>query len=71
MNATNRVLLQSSKPSLHTNMDCTALVAAIVCRQVSVVRLLLEVINSKWITSYQLDASQVNHLTSFNYTLSK
>lgn len=42
VDATNRVLLQSSKPSLHTNVDCTALVAAIVSRQVSVVRLLLE-----------------------------
>lgn len=52
MDATNRVLLQSSKPSLHTNVDCTALVAAVVSRQVSVVRLLLEVINSKWTTSY-------------------
>lgn len=44
MNAISRVLLQSCKPSLHTNVDCTALVAAIVSRQVSVVRLLLEVI---------------------------
>ncbi|XP_055803037.1 uncharacterized protein LOC129872176 [Solanum dulcamara] len=42
VDATNRVLLQSSKPSLHTNVDCTALVAAVVSRQVSVVRLLLE-----------------------------
>ena len=42
-NATDRVLLQSSKPSLHTNLDCTALVAAAVSRQVSVVRLLLQV----------------------------
>ncbi|XP_034707198.1 ankyrin-3 [Vitis riparia] len=41
-NATDRVLLQSSKPSLHTNLDCTALVAAVVSRQVSVVRLLLQ-----------------------------
>ncbi|KAG8384936.1 hypothetical protein BUALT_Bualt04G0170000 [Buddleja alternifolia] len=41
-NATDRVLLQSSKPSLHTNADCNALVAAIVSRQTSVVRLLLE-----------------------------
>ncbi|XP_010250790.1 PREDICTED: ankyrin-3 isoform X2 [Nelumbo nucifera] len=41
-NATDRVLLQSSRPSLHTNVDCTALVAAIVSRQVSVVRLLLQ-----------------------------
>ncbi|KAF8378122.1 hypothetical protein HHK36_029459 [Tetracentron sinense] len=41
-NATDRVLLRSSKPSLHTNVDCTALIAAIVCRQVSVIRLLLQ-----------------------------
>ncbi|XP_048317806.2 uncharacterized protein LOC107427838 isoform X2 [Ziziphus jujuba] len=38
----DRMLLLSSKPSLHTNVDCTALVAAIVNRQVSVVRLLLQ-----------------------------
>ncbi|KAH0860885.1 hypothetical protein HID58_089146 [Brassica napus] len=41
-NSTDRLLLQSSKPSLYTNVDCTALVAAIVNRQVSVVRLLLQ-----------------------------
>ncbi|KAF5961685.1 hypothetical protein HYC85_002894 [Camellia sinensis] len=35
-NATDRVLLQSYKPSLHTNVDCTALVAAVVSRQISV-----------------------------------
>lgn len=40
--ATDRQLLQSSRPSLHTNVDCTALVAAVVNRQVSVVRLLLQ-----------------------------
>ncbi|GKV41356.1 hypothetical protein SLEP1_g48897 [Rubroshorea leprosula] len=40
--ATDRQLLQSSRPSLHTNVDCTALVAAVVSRQVSVVRLLLQ-----------------------------
>ncbi|KAF3431079.1 hypothetical protein FNV43_RR25809 [Rhamnella rubrinervis] len=37
-----RLLLQSSKPSLHTNVDCYALVAAIVNRQINVVRLLLQ-----------------------------
>ncbi|KAK9276201.1 hypothetical protein L1049_005732 [Liquidambar formosana] len=42
VNATDRVLLRSSKPSLHANVDCNALVAAIVSRQVSVVRLLLQ-----------------------------
>ncbi|XVE85274.1 hypothetical protein DITRI_Ditri17bG0078700 [Diplodiscus trichospermus] len=40
-NATDRVLLRSSKPSLHTNIDCNALAAAVVSRQTSVVRLLL------------------------------
>ncbi|GAA0157728.1 scaffold/adaptor protein [Lithospermum erythrorhizon] len=42
LNAPHRVLLQSIKPSLHANADCTPLVAAVVSRQVSVVRLLLE-----------------------------
>lgn len=42
-NATDRVLLQSFKPSLHTNADCNALVAAVVSRQIFVVRLLLKV----------------------------
>lgn len=37
------MLLRSSKPSLHANVDCNALVAAIVSRQVPVVRLLLQV----------------------------
>lgn len=37
------MLLQSLKPSLHTNVDCSALVAAVVSRQVSVVQLLLQV----------------------------
>ncbi|KAL8471119.1 hypothetical protein ACS0TY_028715 [Phlomoides rotata] len=41
-NATDRVLLQSCKPSLHTNADCTSLVAAIVSKQISVVQLLLK-----------------------------
>jgi hypothetical protein len=41
--ATNRMLLQSLKPSLHTNADCNALVAAVVHRQVNVVSLLLQV----------------------------
>ncbi|KAK1371016.1 hypothetical protein POM88_037108 [Heracleum sosnowskyi] len=39
----NRVLLSSSKPSLHTNIDCTTLDAAIVSRHVAVVCLLLQV----------------------------
>ncbi|CAK7327395.1 unnamed protein product [Dovyalis caffra] len=42
-NAIDRVLLQSSKPSLHANVDCNALAAAVVSRQISVVRLLLQV----------------------------
>ncbi|KAJ0926402.1 hypothetical protein HanRHA438_Chr04g0170731 [Helianthus annuus] len=37
------VLLQSSKPSLHINTDCMPLVAAVVSRQTTVVRLLLQV----------------------------
>ncbi|CAN6239953.1 unnamed protein product [Urochloa humidicola] len=41
-NATARVLLRSLKPSLHANVDCTALFAAIVSRQVAVVRHLLQ-----------------------------
>ncbi|CAO2820221.1 unnamed protein product [Amaranthus hypochondriacus] len=41
-NAMDRVLVQSSKPSLHTNIDCNGLVAAVVSRQASVVRLLLQ-----------------------------
>ncbi|KAD3641144.1 hypothetical protein E3N88_30368 [Mikania micrantha] len=42
INASARVLLCSSKPSLHTNIKCTPLVAAIVSRQVAIVRLLLQ-----------------------------
>ncbi|KAL8482688.1 hypothetical protein ACS0TY_025646 [Phlomoides rotata] len=42
VNATDRVLFQSCKPSLHTNGDCTSLVAAIVSKQISVVQLLLK-----------------------------
>ncbi|XP_024974972.1 serine/threonine-protein phosphatase 6 regulatory ankyrin repeat subunit A-like [Cynara cardunculus var. scolymus] len=42
VNASARVLLCSSKPSLHTNINCTPLVAAVVSRQVAVVRLLLQ-----------------------------
>ncbi|XP_062185762.1 uncharacterized protein LOC133889267 [Phragmites australis] len=41
-NATARVLLRSLKPSLHANVDCTALFAAVVSRQVAVVRHLLQ-----------------------------
>ncbi|KAF5479785.1 hypothetical protein F2P56_000577 [Juglans regia] len=40
--AADRVLLQSSKPSVHMNVDCTALAAAVVSRQVPIVRLLLQ-----------------------------
>ncbi|KAL4568238.1 hypothetical protein LXL04_023846 [Taraxacum kok-saghyz] len=42
VNASARVLLCSSKPSLHTNINCTPLVAAVVSRQVAVVPLLLQ-----------------------------
>ncbi|XP_008783798.4 ankyrin-2 [Phoenix dactylifera] len=41
-NATDRMLLRSLKPSLHINVNCTALVAAIVSRQVAAVRRLLQ-----------------------------
>ncbi|KAK2993182.1 hypothetical protein RJ640_030806 [Escallonia rubra] len=44
-NSTARVLLRSSKPSLHANVDCNALVAATVSRQVPVVRLLLQLLS--------------------------
>ncbi|KAL0377316.1 UNVERIFIED_CONTAM: hypothetical protein Sradi_3037100 [Sesamum radiatum] len=52
VNTTDRILLQSCKPSLHTNADCTALVAAIVSRQISVVHLLLEARNSEWVQGW-------------------
>ncbi|XP_068646230.1 uncharacterized protein [Aristolochia californica] len=42
-NAVDRVLLRSAKPVLHTNVDCPALVGAIISRQVAVVRHLLQV----------------------------
>ncbi|KAG8634925.1 hypothetical protein MANES_17G105600v8 [Manihot esculenta] len=42
VNATDRLLLLSSKPSLHTNFDCTALVAAVISRQIAVVHMLLK-----------------------------
>ncbi|KAJ0038184.1 hypothetical protein Pint_23689 [Pistacia integerrima] len=42
VNAIDRVLLQSSKPSLYANVDCNALAAAVVSRQIHVVRLLLQ-----------------------------
>ncbi|ERN06840.1 ankyrin repeat domain-containing protein 50 isoform X1 [Amborella trichopoda] len=38
----DRVLLRSLKPPLHTNVDCTALVAAVVGRQATVVHQLLQ-----------------------------
>ncbi|CAJ1852408.1 unnamed protein product [Sphenostylis stenocarpa] len=41
--AIDRTLLQSSKPFLHANVDCNALFAAVVSRQINVVRLLLQV----------------------------
>ncbi|KAG0461104.1 hypothetical protein HPP92_021401 [Vanilla planifolia] len=41
-NGADRMLLQSLKPSLHASADCTALIAAIVSRQIAVVRQLLE-----------------------------
>lgn len=41
-NAIDRVLLRSSKPALHANFDCNALAGAVISRQISVVRLLLQ-----------------------------
>ncbi|XP_027337580.1 ankyrin-3-like [Abrus precatorius] len=43
VNAIDRTLLQSSKPFLHANVDCNALFAAVVSRQINVVRLLVQV----------------------------
>ena len=43
INCVDRVLLRSIKPALHANTDCTPLVAAVVSRQVSMVKYLLEV----------------------------
>ncbi|KAG5093310.1 hypothetical protein JHK84_048898 [Glycine max] len=42
-NAIDRILLQSSKPFLHASVDCNALFAAVVSRQINVVGLLLQV----------------------------
>ncbi|KAL4573851.1 hypothetical protein LXL04_020671 [Taraxacum kok-saghyz] len=42
MNGTARVLLRSSKPFLHKDVSCNALVAAIVNRHISLVQLLLK-----------------------------
>lgn len=47
VSAEDRVLLQSVKPALHTNVDCTALVAAVIHRQVPIVALLLKVFFSR------------------------
>ena len=43
VNSWHRVLLRSVKPALHANIDCTALIAAVVCRQAPVVKCLLQV----------------------------
>lgn len=42
VNSWHRVLLRSLKPSLHSNLDCTPLIAAIVSRQTAVVKYLLK-----------------------------
>ncbi|KAK0587176.1 hypothetical protein LWI29_018702 [Acer saccharum] len=42
LNCMDRVLLRSFKPALHANIDCTPLIAAIVNRQVPMVKYLLE-----------------------------
>jgi hypothetical protein len=58
-NATARVLLRSLKPSLHANVDCTALFASIVSRQVAVVRHLLQV-------THHLNCSCTNYSSVFS-----
>lgn len=55
-NATARVLLRSSKPSLHANVDSNALVAAIVSRQTAVVQLLLQKGGARTDTKVRLGA---------------
>ncbi|CAK9137323.1 unnamed protein product [Ilex paraguariensis] len=55
-NANARVLLRSSKPSLHANVDCNALAAAIVSRQISVVQLLLQKHGARTDTKVRLGA---------------
>lgn len=42
VNSWHRVLLRSLKPSLHFNVNCTSLIAAIVSRQAAVVKYLLK-----------------------------
>ncbi|TVU30159.1 hypothetical protein EJB05_21768, partial [Eragrostis curvula] len=42
VNCTARVLLRSVKPVLNANVECTPLVAAIISRQISTVKLLIE-----------------------------
>lgn len=41
VNSSHRVLLRSLKPSLHSNLECTPLIAAIISRQTTVVKYLL------------------------------
>ncbi|KAL0913364.1 hypothetical protein M5K25_016819 [Dendrobium thyrsiflorum] len=45
INRLDRVLLRSIKPTLHANVDCTPLVAAIVSKQNSIVKYLLEMMD--------------------------
>ncbi|BAF08692.1 uncharacterized protein [Oryza sativa Japonica Group] len=42
VNSMARVLLRSVKPALHANVNCTPLVAAVMSRQISTVKLLIE-----------------------------
>lgn len=53
-NAMDRMLLLSSKPYLHLNVDCNAIVGAIVSRQTAVVELLLRV-SILWNTILQIN----------------
>lgn len=53
----DRVLLRSVKPALHANTDCTPLIAAVVSRQVSMVKYLLEVMICSHIFICNADAT--------------
>jgi len=46
VNCMARVLLRSVKPALDANVDCTPIVAAIISRQISIVKLLIEVFDA-------------------------
>lgn len=64
----DRVLLRSVKPALHANVDCTPLVAAIVSRQVPVVKFLLEVMSPSISSTYFFDLIIFQLITYFSCT---